>query len=61
MNSTPTTTGAIAISGAMLGGVIIWACQAAHITAPPIEVAGTLGAVILAVGHALLTRGGTKS
>ena len=60
MNGTPTTTGAIAISGAMLGGVITWACQAAHITPPPIEVAGTLGAVILSLGHAFLSRGGAK-
>lgn len=58
--SSPTNTGAIAISGAMLGGVITWACQAAHISPPPIEVAGTLGALILAIGHALLNRGVAK-
>lgn len=52
MNSnSPVATGAAAISGAMLGGVIVWFCGAIHVAAPPADVAGTLGAVVLIGGH----------
>jgi hypothetical protein len=52
MNSnSPVATGAAAISGAMLGGVIVWFCSAVHIAPPPADVAGTLGAAILIGGH----------
>ena len=49
---TPTGTGAAAISGAMLAGLIVWLCGVAHIPAPPADVAGTIGAILLAGGHA---------
>lgn len=52
MNSnSPVATGAAAISGAMLGGVIVWFCSVVHVAAPPADVAGTLGAVVLIGGH----------
>ncbi len=52
MNSnSPVATGAAAVTGAMLGGVIVWLCSVMHIAAPPEEVAGTIGAMILVVGH----------
>lgn len=52
MNQTsPVSTGASAITGAMLGGCIVWACQASKIQAPPAEVAGTMGALILTLAH----------
>lgn len=49
---TPTGTGAAAISGAMLAGLIVWLCGVAKIPAPPADVAGTIGAIMLAGGHA---------
>ncbi|CAM2142740.1 Holin [Pararobbsia alpina] len=52
MNQTsPVSTGAAAITGAMLGGCIVWACQAMKLPAPPAEVAGTLGAILLTGAH----------
>lgn len=52
MNQTsPVTTGAAAVSGAMIGGVIVWACGALKIAAPPADVAGTMGALVLAGLH----------
>lgn len=52
MNQTsPVSTGASAITGAMLGGCISWICQARNIPAPPSEVAGTMGAIVLTVAH----------
>ena len=53
MNSNSSiATGAAAISGAMLSGLIIWVCQIAHLSPPPAEVAGTIGALVLGGGHA---------
>jgi len=49
--SSPVTTGAAAVSGAMIGGVIVWACGALKIAAPPADVAGTMGALVLAALH----------
>lgn len=55
MNSnSPVATGAAAVSGAMLGGVIVWLCSVLRITPPPEEVAGTLGAIVLVGGHMLV-------
>lgn len=52
MNQTsPVTTGAAAVSGAMIGGVIVWGCGALKIAAPPADVAGTMGALVLAGLH----------
>jgi len=52
MNQTsPITTGAAAVSGAMIGGVIVWACGAFKVAAPPADVAGTMGALVLAGLH----------
>lgn len=51
MNSSPVSTGASAITGAMLGGCIVWVCQACKIAAPPAEVAGTMGAMLLTAAH----------
>lgn len=61
MNQTsPVTTGAAAVSGAMIGGVIVWACGALKISAPPADVAGTMGALVLmglhAIGNAIAAR-----
>jgi hypothetical protein len=54
MNPTsPVSTGAVAITGAMLGGCIVWLCQACKLPPPPSEVAGTLGAIILVGAHQL--------
>lgn len=55
MNSnSAVATGAAAISGAMLGGVIVWLCSVIHVEAPPSDVAGTIGAVLLCSGHAVV-------
>jgi hypothetical protein len=35
----------------MLGGCIVWICQAAKLPAPPSEVAGTMGAIVLTAAH----------
>jgi hypothetical protein len=35
----------------MIGGVIVWACGALKIAAPPADVAGTMGALVLAGLH----------
>lgn len=51
MNSSPVSTGASAVTGAMLGGCIVWLCQACKVSAPPAEVAGTMGAMLLTVAH----------
>ncbi|WP_158601899.1 hypothetical protein [Pararobbsia silviterrae] len=57
MNQTsPVSTGAAAITGAMLGGCITWGCQALKLPIPPAEVAGTMGAILLAAGHAVAVR-----
>lgn len=50
-SSSPVTTGAAAISGAMIGSVIVWICGVVHLAAPPPDVAGTLGALVLAGAH----------
>jgi len=52
MNSA-TTTGATAVTSAMLAGVIIWLCGVVHISPPPVEVAGTIGAALLYGAHVL--------
>lgn len=44
-------TGAAAVSGAMLGGMISWICTVCNIAAPPPDVAGTMGAIVLTAGH----------
>jgi hypothetical protein len=46
-------TGGAAVTGAMIGGCIVWLCQACHLMAPSAEVAGTMGAMLLAGVHAL--------
>ena len=51
--NTPVSTGAAAITGAMLGGCITWICQAAKLPTPPAEVAGTMGAILLFLAHSL--------
>lgn len=51
--SATTTTGATAVTGAMLAGVILWLCSLMHLQQPPVEVAGTIGAAILYGGHVL--------
>lgn len=53
MNSnSAVATSAAAISGAMLGGVIVWLCGVCHLASPPSDVAGTIGALLLGGGHA---------
>ena len=51
MNSSPVSTGASAVTGAMLGGCIVWLCQACKLPSPPAEVAGTMGALLLTAAH----------
>jgi hypothetical protein len=55
-SSSPVATGAAALSGGSIGEVISWLCTAVHIPAPPENVAMALGAVILAIGHALYVK-----
>jgi DNA-binding transcriptional ArsR family regulator len=45
------STGASAITGAMLGGCIVWICQAFKVAPPPAEVPGTMGAIMLTAAH----------
>lgn len=59
--SSPVTTGADAVSGAMIGGVIVWACGALKITAPPADVAGTMGALVLAGLHVVCNAVSSRS
>ncbi len=47
----PTTTGGVAITTAALGSLIVWACGVIHIEAPPIEVAGTIAAMLMYAAH----------
>jgi uncharacterized membrane protein YdcZ (DUF606 family) len=35
----------------MLAGLIVWLCGVLHIPQPPADVAGTIGAILLAGGH----------
>lgn len=51
----PTTTGGVAITTAAFGGMIIWACGALNLPAPPVEVAGTIAALIMYASHAAIT------
>lgn len=55
-SSSPFATGAAALSGGGIGEVITWLCTAFHVTPPPENVAMALGAVILALGHALYVK-----
>ena len=50
-SSSPVATGAAAVTGAMLGGVITWLCAVIHVAAPPPDVAATIGALVLVGGH----------
>lgn len=49
--SGPAQTGAAAITGAMIGSIIVWLCTVAHVAVPPDAVAGSLGAIILTGAH----------
>ena len=53
-SSSPVATGAAAVTGAMLGGVITWLCAAMHVAAPPPDVAATIGAAVLVGAHGLV-------
>ena len=53
-SSSPVATGAAAVTGAMLGGVITWLCAAMRVAPPPPDVAATIGAVVLVCGHSLI-------
>ena len=53
-SSSPVATGAAAVTGAMLGGVISWLCAALRVAPPPPDVAATIGAVVLVSGHSLI-------
>lgn len=48
----PTVTGGVAITTAAFGSLIIWACGIVNIPAPPIEVAGTIAALLMYGAHA---------
>ena len=53
MNSnSAVATSAAAISGAMLGGVVVYLFTLMHIAPPPVDVAGTIGALLVGGGHA---------
>ena len=47
----PTSTGGVAITTAALGSLIVWACGVIRIEAPPMEVAGTMAAVLMYTAH----------
>lgn len=49
--TSPYTTGAAAITGVAVGQFLMWGCVALHLTPPPEEVAGTMGAALLAMVH----------
>jgi protein-S-isoprenylcysteine O-methyltransferase Ste14 len=53
-SSSPFATGAAAVTGAMLGGVISWLCTQMHVAPPPPDVANSIGALFLVSGHSFL-------
>jgi len=52
MNNTPTTTGAVAISSAMIASIISWLAGLFHISMPE-QVAGAIAALILYAAHTI--------
>ena len=52
MNSTPTTTGAIAVSAGMIASIIAWLAGLAHLSMPP-EVSGAIAALVLWGAHVI--------
>lgn len=52
MNSTPTTTGAVAVSAAMVSSIISWLAGLAHLQMPD-QVAGAIAAILLWAVHVL--------
>ena len=53
-SSSPVATGAAAVTGAMLGGVITWLCSVMHVAVPPPDVAATIGAAVLVSAHGMV-------
>lgn len=47
------TTGAVAMTSAMIGTVVPWVCSLLHVAAPPDPVPTVIGAGLLAAIHAL--------
>lgn len=47
----PTNTGGVAITTVMLAGLIVWLCSVLKIQAPPMDVAGTIAALLMYAGH----------
>lgn len=54
--SSPVQTGFAAFGGGAIGPVIVWLCQACHVTPPPDAVAATIGAILLMTVHWLANR-----
>ena len=52
MNSSPITTGAVAVSTGMIASIVQWLASLAHLSMPP-EVAGAIAAVILWGAHVI--------
>ena len=52
MNSTPTTTGAVAVSAAMIASIVQWLAGLAHLSMPP-EVSGAIAALVLWAAHVI--------
>ena len=54
--NSPAATGAAALSGAMIGPVLVWLFSCLHLTPPPPDVAPVLGALLIMFGHFVSTR-----
>ena len=52
MTSSPTTTGAVAVSAAMIAAIVQWLAGLAHLSMPP-EVSGAIAALVLWAAHVI--------
>ena len=52
MNSSPVTTGAVAVSAAMIASIVQWLAGIMHLTMPP-EVSGAIAALVLWAAHVI--------
>ena len=52
MTSSPSTTGAVAVSAAMIASIVQWLAGLAHLSMPP-EVSGAIAALVLWAAHVI--------
>ena len=52
MNSSPITTGAVAVSTGMIASIVQWLASLAHLSMPP-EVSGAIAALVLWAAHVI--------